>query len=507
MDDNKSDKNTVNDKQHITIAELIAPWLTSIPSQVGLLPCQELSLDSRQMKSGSVFIAVPGETVDGRQFIHSAIESGALAVLAQASEEKQHGVIEYYQQSAIIYIDKLQSHVSHLAMRFYPLKNNKLIAVTGTNGKTTITQLLAQWLQLLGHKAGVMGTTGNGFLHALMEAKNTTGSPIEVTQCLYDLEKQGANYTALEVSSHGLVQGRVAALPFEVGIFSNLSRDHLDYHNTMQEYAQAKRSLFTTHQCYQKIINADDEVGRQWLNEMPQAIAVSVNQQPQTKNAIWAESLTFSQQGITLKLAGIAGEGILQAPLIGEFNASNLLLCFASLYSLGFSASELLQTASKLAPVIGRMELFSVPNKPKVVVDYAHTPDALEKALRALQIHCDGELWVMCGCGGERDKGKRPMIAAIAEREAGHVILSDDNPRSEDPQAIIKDMLAGMNKPERAIVLHDRKRALSHALHHASPQDIILVAGKGHEDYQIYAEQIVSSSDRENTMQLLEGEL
>lgn len=463
----------------------------------------ELELDSRKVQPGTTFVALVGHVVDGRKFIASAIEKGANAVIAQACDVKAHGTIDIIDDIPVVYLDALDKCLSEIAGQLYTYPDMKLIGVTGTNGKTTITQLIAQWIGLVGSKAAVMGTTGNGFLDDLKEAANTTGNAVEIQHTLAALAEQQAQYTALEVSSHGLIQGRVKSLSFAAGVFTNLSRDHLDYHGTMEEYANAKLTLFTQHQCDQAIINVDDEVGAAWAKQLTNAIAVSLAPTTEFEHALWASQVAYAESGITIRFDGQFGEGTLHAPLIGEFNAANLMLAFATLLSLGFDKSDLLATAAQLQPVLGRMELFQAENRAKVVVDYAHTPDALEKALQALRVHCDGQLWAIFGCGGDRDAGKRPMMAEIAERLGDKVVLTDDNPRSEDPVFIVKDMLAGLSKPAEAIVQHDRFKALSYALENAASQDIILLAGKGHEDYQIRNGETIHYSDRESAMQLL----
>lgn len=488
-----------------TLASLLSPWLTDVP-ELSRFVVSELELDSRRVIPGATFVAVIGHATDGRRFITKAVELGAGSVIAQACEQKAHGLLEWHDDVPVIYLDALDQRLSQLAGRLYADKP-QLIGVTGTNGKTTISQLIAQWLDLLGRRAAVMGTTGNGFLDALQPAANTTGSAIDIQKTLHHLASQGAEYTALEVSSHGLVQGRVKALPFVAGIFTNLSRDHLDYHGSMQAYADAKLQLFTEHQCQHAVVNADDEVGGEWVKTLPDAIAVSLQQQPhkqfQQSRALWARQVNYSESGIRIEFDGYWGSGELYAPLIGAFNASNLMLAFAALLAMGLDKSELLACSARLQPVIGRMELFQATGKPKVVVDYAHTPDALEKALAALRVHCEGRLWAVFGCGGDRDKGKRPMMAAIAEQMADVAILTDDNPRSEEPAAIVADMLAGMRAPERAVVCHDRFSALSYACEQAGEQDIILLAGKGHEDYQVLADKTIHYSDRESAITLL----
>ncbi|CAH0527083.1 UDP-N-acetylmuramoyl-L-alanyl-D-glutamate--2,6-diaminopimelate ligase [Vibrio hippocampi] len=486
----------------MTLASLLKPWLTASDSPLCDIPVNQLILDSRTVAEGDTFVAVIGHAVDGRLFIERAIDAGANSVIAQADSEHKHGEVQWHQDVPIVHIHGLDSLLSVIAARLYHY-DQQVIGVTGTNGKTTITQLIAQWIELLDQKAAVMGTTGNGFLHQLEEAKNTTGSAIDVQRSLAELDGKGAVYTAMEVSSHGLVQGRVAAVPFKLGVFTNLSRDHLDYHGNMQGYEAAKKLLFTGHHCELAVLNIDDEVGERWLADRRDAIAVSVEGKRVDQNGLWATQVDYSDKGIALNFAGHFGEGALSAPLIGQFNASNLMLAFASLLSLGFDIKQLQQTASQLQPVLGRMELFHTLGKPKVVVDYAHTPDALEKALQALRVHCEGKLWVVVGCGGDRDKGKRPMMAAIAEQLADQVILSDDNPRSEDPALIIDDMLAGMQQPQQAKIEHSRYQAANYAVKHAGAQDIILLAGKGHEDYQVVGRESIHYSDRESAAALL----
>lgn len=489
--------------KHITLSTLLAPWADLTASGFGEFVISHLELDSRKVTQGATFIAVQGHAVDGRNYITSAIERGANAVIAQADEAHPHASVQLVAGVPVVYIQNLNHELSALAKQLYPLDDMKLVGVTGTNGKTTITQLIAQWLELLAQRAAVLGTTGNGFLDDLKPAANTTGSAIEIQQTLSRLEGLGAKYTAMEISSHGLVQGRVKTLPFEVGVFTNLSRDHLDYHGTMEEYERAKLSLFTEHQCHTAVINVDDRVGAKWVAQLDNAISVSLSPL-NSEQAVFASKVTYSEQGISLVFAGCFGEGELTVPLIGEFNANNVLVAFTTLLALGFEKQSLVDTAHQLKPVLGRMELFQTTGKAKVVVDYAHTPDALEKALMALRVHCHGKLWAIFGCGGDRDSGKRPMMAEIGERLADQVILTDDNPRSESPQAIVKDMLAGMSQPELAVVEHDRFKALAHALEHGTEHDIILLAGKGHEDYQVLASETIHYSDRESAQQLLE---
>ncbi|MCL9773395.1 UDP-N-acetylmuramoyl-L-alanyl-D-glutamate--2,6-diaminopimelate ligase [Vibrio methylphosphonaticus] len=486
----------------LTLTALLEPWLKIDNKTLDAIDVANLELDSRAITQGDTFVAIIGHEMDGRRFIEKAIAAGASSVIAQADEESQHGQVSLTGSVPIVYLYGLDGFLSVLASRLYRYQQD-VIGITGTNGKTTITQLIAQWIELLGLRAAVMGTTGNGFLQTLEVAKNTTGNAIEVQKTLASLDAQGALYTAMEVSSHGLIQGRVAAVPFKLGIFTNLSRDHLDYHGTMADYEAAKQQLFTQHHCEHAVINVDDEVGLRWLEARPDAIAVSVNGHPIGQHALWASQVKYSESGIEIDFDGCFGQGHLKAPLIGEFNACNVMLAFAALLRLGFDKQQLIECAQHLQPVLGRMELFHAVSKPKIVVDYAHTPDALEKALQALRVHCEGKLWVIVGCGGDRDKGKRPLMASIAEQLADHVILSDDNPRSEDPAAIVADMLAGVQSPDSILVQHSRFEAAKLAVSNAGIADIILLAGKGHEDYQVIGQESRHYSDRESAATLL----
>src|SRR5690606_12721186 len=360
--------------------------------------------------------------------------------------------------------------------------------------------------QLLGETGAVMGTVGNGLLGKVSPTENTTGSAVDVQHVIAGLAGQGATFAAMEVSSHGLVQHRVAALKFAASVFTNLSRDHLDYHGDMEHYEAAKWLLFSTHHYGQAIINADDEVGRRWLAKLPDAVAVSMEDHINPNcHGRWlkATDVKYHDSGATIRFDSSWGEGEIESRLMGAFNVSNLLLALATLLALDFPLSELLKTAPRLQPVCGRMEVFTAPGKPTVVVDYAHTPDALEKALQAARLHCAGKLWCVFGCGGDRDKGKRPLMGAIAEQFADIPVVTDDNPRTEEPRATINDVLAGMLDAGRARVVEVRAEAVTNAIMQAQENDVVLLAGKGHEDYQIVGNRRLDYSDRVTAARLL----
>ncbi|MDO9837561.1 UDP-N-acetylmuramoyl-L-alanyl-D-glutamate--2,6-diaminopimelate ligase [Glaesserella parasuis] len=468
----------------------------------------KMTLDSRQVEKGDLFVALKGHQVDGRQFIEKAIEQGASLVLAEADDDIQ--AVRFAEKFAnstacVLEVPNLPKQLSAIAGAFYgnPSEKLTLVGITGTNGKTTTAQLFAQWRNLLGGKSAVMGTIGNGLYGQVQEAVNTTGSAVEIQRNLANFVELGADFCAMEVSSHGLAQYRAEALDFDLAIFTNLSRDHLDYHNTMEEYAQAKFRLFSELSSKQQVINADDEIGREWLAKLPEAVAVSTDSQFQPQQSRWikAKAVQFTLQGATIEFDSSWGNGELKSRLIGAFNVSNLLTAFAGLLALGYDLQKLVETALLLNGVCGRMEcLISKENaeeSPMVIVDYAHTPDALEKALDAARLHCEGELWCVFGCGGDRDTGKRPLMARIAEQLADRVIVTDDNPRTEDPDVIFNDIMKGFRKPKAVQSMHIRQYAIEQAIAQAEPKDVILIAGKGHEDYQIIGTKKYHFSDQE----------
>ncbi|MGL5224538.1 MAG: UDP-N-acetylmuramoyl-L-alanyl-D-glutamate--2,6-diaminopimelate ligase [Aeromonas sp.] len=476
-----------------TLKAVLRPFGITAPA----LPLIDIQLDSRRVGPGSLFVAIRGHQVDGRRFIQQAVAQGAAAVVFETDGE----FIAPATAVPCIGVKDLPAHLCALSGYFYdqPAKKLQLVGITGTNGKSTTALLVANWRTLLGGKAGVMGTIGNGLFGHLMEAENTTGSAVQVQSNLAELQEQGADLVAMEVSSHGLVQHRVAGLPFAAAVFTNLSRDHLDYHGTMEAYGAAKEQLLQQVDESHAVINADDALGARWLKTYPTAVAFSVDGPiaNHVGRQLTAQQLDFHQQGFRAQINSSWGNGVLSAPLLGRFNVSNVLAAMGVMLVLGYDFQALLATAPQLQPVTGRMECFGGGEIPLAVVDYAHTPDALEKALQALRVHCKGQLWCLVGCGGDRDRGKRPMMAAMAEQHADRVILTDDNPRTEQPALIMADMVAGLLDPAPVQVEHDRAKAIGLAIGQANKQDIILVAGKGHEDYQIIGTDKRHYSDRE----------
>lgn len=468
------------------LRDLLAPWF----HYSGPESFNKLSLDSRAITQGDLFVAVPGHKVDGRNYIDLAVKNGAKVSLVHTDEPTKHGKV-LVGSGVQIFFFQLQRQLSALAAQVYPLpaKRLKLVGVTGTNGKTSITQLMAQLLVSLDKRPAVMGTLGNGVWGDLVDSGNTTADPITIMAQLNDFDDQGVDLCAMEVSSHGLIQARVEAVPFDVAIFTNLSRDHLDYHGTMQAYGDAKKRLFNFPSLASGVINFDDDLGRQWLSgsNSGKLIGYSIvgdNAAVRQRVAIYTKNNHFHNQGVKATLVWPKGKGDIDSPLLGAFNLSNLLAALAGLYQLGFDMNELLKVVPNLKAVAGRMEQFTTENGVTLVVDYAHTPDAIEQALKALRGHCEGKLWCLFGCGGDRDKGKRALMAKAAETYADRIMITSDNARSESPDDIINDIITGLIEPDNALTQVDRELAIRLVVAAAKPGDLILLAGKGHETYQ-----------------------
>lgn len=452
-----------------------------LPQASSSMLIRELSLDSRTVRPGDLFLAVPGLTQDGREHIADAIARGVAAVAYEA----EGASVVSAKGAELVAIKGLADQLSAIAGRFYgePSRALRLVGVTGTNGKTSVSQLLAQALDLLGERCGIVGTLGTGFFDALQGGRHTTPNPIAVQASLADLKQAGARAVAMEVSSHGLDQGRVAALDFDVAVFTNLSRDHLDYHGTMESYGATKAKLFAWPELRCRVLNLDDDFGRQLAAEPHESrlISYSLND---SAAYLFCRQASFDDHGVRAQLVTPQGEGHLHSPLLGRFNLSNLLAVVGALLGLNYGLDEILSVLPQLQGPVGRMQRFGGGQQPLVVVDYAHTPDALEKVLEALRPHVTGRLLCLFGCGGDRDSGKRPLMAAVAERLADVVLVTDDNPRTEDPAQIIQDIRAGFAKPEQVEFVHGRGQAIAQLIATAAAGDVVVLAGKGHEDYQ-----------------------
>jgi UDP-N-acetylmuramoyl-L-alanyl-D-glutamate--2,6-diaminopimelate ligase len=470
----------------------------------------DLTLDSRQVRAGSLFFALPGLKQHGLVFAADAAARGASAVLWEPSADVAPPTLPPGMFGAAI--PNLKGLVGRIADRFFnwPSSQLRITGITGTNGKTTCAYLLAQCLERLGLAAAYIGTIGWGRPAALAEPTHTTPDAVTVHRTLAQLRSAGVREVAMEVSSHALDQSRVDGVRFHVAAFTNLTRDHLDYHGSMQQYGAAKAKLFQAADLKHIVLNIGDDFGRTLARNHgggASLIAVWVGSGDSSwlaDRALHATQVRMEPRGIAIELDGSFGKLSVKTQLMGRFNAENSLVVLGCLLSLGVSLAEAAEALTGCKPAPGRMEVVKTdaPNKPTVVVDYAHTPDALAKALSAAREHCEGALWCVFGCGGDRDSGKRPVMGGIAETLADQIIVTDDNPRSEDPQAITRDILQGI-KSRTVRVIHDRGEAIATALKEAQAIDLILIAGKGHEDYQIYGETRRSFSDRGEALRLL----
>lgn len=450
-------------------------WLRAhCPAEAGL------SADSRLIGAGDVFLAFPGDVHDGRHYIPQAVAAGAAAVLWEA--EGYHWPLQT--ELPNLPVPGLRSLAAALAARWYddPSRALWMTGVTGTNGKTSVAHWLGQALTGTGRTSAILGTLGNGLCGALTPASHTTPDCVTLQRLLADYRAAGAEAAVMEVSSHGLDQGRVRGMHFDVAILTNLSRDHLDYHGDMEAYAQAKAKLFGWPGLKWAVLNLDDEFGRA-LHQRLQGTDVQRLGYGLHRGEVLGSALGLDARGIRMTIATPWGRGEIASPLLGEFNAYNLLAVLSGLLAAGVQLDDALRQLGQLRPVAGRMQTLRLgAGGPTVVVDYAHTPDALEKTLKALRPLTAGRLWCVFGAGGGRDRGKRPLMGGIAAALADAVVVTSDNPRNEAPAAIIADILAGMPPGQTAII--DRAEAIRRAIVTAGVEDVVLVAGKGHEDYQ-----------------------
>lgn len=459
-------------------AELLRPWI-----EVDVPDCEILGLhnDSRQIKAGFLFIAYPGAATDGRFFIQQALSAGAIALVYEP--DNWPSKCQLPSEIPCVALPGLAMKLAGLASRFYgePTKKLAVTGVTGTNGKTTIAYQLAQAHALLGENSAYIGTIGQGDVKALEPLVNTTPDALYLQQLLHSYEQHSIKQVCMEVSSHALCQKRVDSIDFQQAIFTNLSHEHLDYHQTMEAYAAAKAILFANPSLKWAIVNQDDIYSKLMLEAVPnscQIISYGVHEDADVRATHWDVSLT----GTRIEVSSPWGQHQLVINALGFFNVYNALAVFSSLLACGYPAEKLVPLMAKLQAAPGRMEI--VTQEPYAIVDYAHSPDALENVLTTLQKVKKGRILVVFGCGGDRDKTKRPKMGKIASEYADITIITSDNPRTEDPLAIIDSIESGISTKTNLYKIADREQAIAKALSLADKDDIILVAGKGHEDYQ-----------------------
>lgn len=468
------------------------------------LQVRGVQLDSRTVRPGDLFLALPGESHDGRQFIEQAIASGAVAV---AAEPPVAGFVDAV-QVPVLEIPELAMQAGFIAARFYgnPSLDLEMVGITGTNGKTTTTRLLAQLLRARGLSCGVIGTLGAVLDDSVSAAANTTPDAVALQQQLAAWRDQGVAAVSMEVSSHALEQGRVNGTHFDIAVFTNLSRDHLDYHGSMDAYGRSKQKLFSSQGLRHAVVNLDDGYAADVLAGLPATVqAWSFSAAGRGEAQIQVTDAQFHPGSVHGRLETPWGSGTFASPLAGDFNLANVVAAVTCALLLGYELSAVLAAVALLTPVPGRMQ--SVPNTAglQVIVDYAHTPDALEQTLAALRPHVSGSLVVVFGCGGDRDPGKRGPMGRIASAGADRVILTSDNPRHEDPIAILEEIKRDCSGDVQ--VQPDRAAAIVAAIAGARAGDCVLIAGKGHEDYQIIGSARLPFSDVEVAARALQGKV
>lgn len=471
---------------------------------------RDLALDSRQLSEGALFLACRGTREHGLKHLPQALARGAAAVLWEPAA----GVTAPDGAVPAIAVENLSARAGEIAARFFGHPAQKLhgIGITGTDGKTSTAHLLAQALDRLDQPAYYIGTLGWGRHGALRAGDLTTPDAVTLQRQLHRAVQEGCEAVAMEVSSIGLHQSRAAGVRFHTAVLTNVGRDHLDYHGTLENYAAAKRKLFEREELQAIVLNRDDPTGAAWVVEFarltPQASRLTVygldGEAPRGARHVLGRNLHLTASGIGFEVDSHAGRAHIDSRLLGRFNAYNLLAALAALLEKGVALDEACAALSACSTVPGRIEGFRGAHAgPLVVVDYAHTPQALAQVLQAVRAHTAGKLWCVFGCGGDRDRGKRPLMAATAARAADRVIVTDDNPRSEDPAGIVREIWEGFPAGSEPPVIHDRARAIETAVREADADDVVVVAGKGHEDYQVYGSERRMFSDRDFVRALL----
>jgi UDP-N-acetylmuramoyl-L-alanyl-D-glutamate--2,6-diaminopimelate ligase len=469
------------------------------------MPITGLALDSRLVAKGNAFIALAGSRQHGLLHVKQAVEQGAGAVIFDpCGVENLYAVTGQIKNIPFVAVENLAWHLGEIAAVYYghPSRYMDVVGITGTNGKTSCSQFLGQLLD----RCGIIGTLGWGEWGKTSKTLNTTPDALAIQRILAELLTNNKQTVAMEVSSHGLEQGRVNGVNFKGVVFTNISRDHLDYHGTMEAYFQAKLTLLHKPGLTFAVVNLDDAYSDRILAAIPEAVGiwgVSVKGLTlATGESVVAENIVHSMDGIEFDACWQGHAERVKVPLYGDFNSENVLTVLTVMLAMGMPMTEAVNRLKSIKPVSGRMERFGTESDPLVFIDYAHTPDALEKVLTSLKKHCDQALWVVFGCGGNRDKGKRPLMGACASRWADYVVVTDDNPRYENSLDIIEDILAGCHSA-KVEVIRDRETAIKKAIANASANDCVVIAGKGHEDYQEIDGVQLPFSDRDVVIEAL----
>ncbi|MCH8943748.1 MAG: UDP-N-acetylmuramoyl-L-alanyl-D-glutamate--2,6-diaminopimelate ligase [Proteobacteria bacterium] len=491
--------------ERITSSPLLAELLQGY-AQAPSIPVSGIASDSRQLGEDYLFLACQGLSSHGIDYLEEAIAAGVCAIAWDSSTTDASVVSE---DVAMIGVADLAAHLGEIANRFYgrPSANMKVFGVTGTNGKTTVAWLIAQCLQRLGHKCAYLGTLGFGIAELQGGEDMTTPPAVEMHQRLASFVAAGAEAAAVEVSSHALSQGRVNGVRFESALFTNLTRDHLDYHKNMHDYFESKVRLFLECDTRNRIVNLDSEFGTELAARCGQnvvTVSTEFNRVANGRPYVFVRSVVASDKGSNISFTSSWGDGQFVLPLPGDFNVANAAIVLALLLSQGVSVADACAALAGVDAPPGRMQRVAAGGA-AVYIDYAHTPNAIEVTLRALRLHCRGKLWCVFGCGGDRDAGKRPLMGRRAERLADQVVITNDNPRGEDPQNIIDEIYAGLVHPESAVIIEDRAAAIAWVISQADGSDTVLIAGKGHEEFQQVGDERLRFSDYAVALAALEA--
>ncbi len=465
----------------------------------------DVASNSRAVREGSLFIALGGINSHGIDFAIDAVKSGAVAILYDAEDEycqRRIPLLGKQVKALWVGVKGLDRVNGEIVSRFYgePGKFLKIIGVTGTDGKTSVTHLITQALCQLGKSTASIGTLGYGMANALKPTTHTTPDTVTLQTYLHEFHQQGCEYVVMEVSSHALEQYRVSGCDFDIAVLTNLGRDHLDYHQDMAHYAAAKARLFREFDLTARVLNADDDLGRSLAQELDHEGMIryaGTSTGAATGAEVYLLHCEVTKQGLDMQVATPIGEIRAATALMGRFNIDNTLACISSLIALGLEHAQIQWAVNGLKPIPGRMEKFSgAAETATAVIDFAHTEQALRACLTASREHTRGKLWCIFGCGGDRDPGKRAPMGQTAEQLADRIIITDDNPRTESAEDIVAGILAGMKQPEKACVVHNRQAAIEYALAEAGTDDLVVIAGKGHELEQIVGNQRYPFSDR-----------
>lgn len=505
----------IKEQAGIALRELLEGMVDpTVLTPVAELVVSGLSQDSRKLDANSMFIAVQGTISHGLQFAEQAVGAGVTVVLWDEADNEGHELLQTLCHSVVcLPVPALREQTGIIASRFFghPSRELDVIGITGTDGKTSVSHYLAQCLNTEESPCGVLGTLGNGLINELQPTGLTTADAVSVQKSLASLVDAGATSVAMEVSSHGLDQYRVNGVAFNTAVFTNLAQDHLDYHKSMDAYADTKARLFAMPGLRSAAINLDDIYGRTLADRFGRELCVWGFSTAPDINAlnvfsdfiVHAKTIKATQDGFEIFVVTPKGTGKVHIDLLGEFNVSNVLAVLTVLLINNIEFEDALKRIHTIKPVIGRMECIKADAGPTIIVDFAHTPQALSAACNAVKQHYKGELWCVFGCGGDRDREKRPRMAQAVEQVADHVIVTSDNPRSENPQAIIDDVMHGFGPSAKATTIIDRREAISQAITEAAEDDVILLAGKGHESYQIIGDKYLDFDDRKVARALL----